>query len=141
MSLNIEKLKRLADKIVSYEVVRKKNLKILKELYHRLDIDQKVENFEKIFDFKAMNLSGVSLNESDFCKIQEGKYIQIIAIEKNRDGKNKNVNIRYFGRAEKVDSNLLTHIVEFVLRWRVEKSFKNSDHYINMIKKVEEKKR
>ena len=136
MDSNLEKLKRLADKIITYEIIRKNNIKRLKELYKSLEIDQKVNNFEKIFDFKAMNLCGVSLNENDICKIQKGKYIQIIAIKKEGD-KNKNINIRYFGRAEKIDPKLLNKIVEFVLRWRLEKSFKNSDYYNSLINKIE----
>ncbi len=135
MDSNLEKLKRLADKITTYEIIRKNNIKRLKELYKSLEIGKKVDSFEEIFDFKAMNLSGVSLNETNFCKIQKGKYIQIIAIEKE-DGKNKNINIRYFGRAEKIDPKLLNEIVEFVLRWRLEKSFKNSDYYKNLIDKI-----
>ncbi len=140
MDSKIERLKRLTEKIVSYEILRKNNIEKLKKLYVELEIKEKVEDFEKLFNFKAMNLSGISLNENDFGKIKEGKYIQIIAIYKNDVNKMKNINLKYFGRAEKVDKKLLDKIVEFVIRWRLEKSFKNMEHYKNLIKLIEEGK-
>ncbi|WP_187648482.1 hypothetical protein [Nitrosophilus labii] len=140
MDSKIERLKRLTEKIVSYEILRKSNIEKLKKLYMELEIKEKVEDFEKLFDFKAMNLSGVSLSENELGKIKEGKYIQIIAIYKNDENKMKNINLKYFGRAEKVDKKFLDKIVEFVIRWRLEKSFKNMEHYKNLIKLIEEGK-
>lgn len=136
MESKIEKLKKLTDKLVSFEVIRKNNLSKLKELYKKIKIDEKIEDFENIFDFKAMNLSGVSLNEQDFGKIQNGKYIQIIAIKKI-DNRLKNINLRYFGRAEKIEESLKDDIVEFIIRWRLEKSFLQVEHYKNLLKRAQ----
>ncbi|WP_281950868.1 hypothetical protein [Nitrosophilus kaiyonis] len=138
MDSKIEKLKKLTDKLISLEVIRKNNIEKLKKIYNDLKIDEKVKNFDEIFLFKAMNLSGISLNENEFAKIQEGKYVQIIGIKKE-DKKLKNINLRYFGRAEKIEKEQLEKIVEFVIRWRLEKSFLQVEHYKNFLKKLEEK--
>ncbi|SFP24916.1 hypothetical protein [Hydrogenimonas thermophila] len=139
MSNKIDRLKALANELSSYEIDRKKNQKRLKELFNTLELYSKVEDFEKIFEFKAMNLSGISLNNSSLGEISEGKYAQIIAIiyaEEEGKKRAKNVNLRYFGRVEKLDEELKRDIIEFVLRWRLEKSFLGVDHYKKMIKEL-----
>ncbi|WOE68771.1 hypothetical protein RZR97_06525 [Hydrogenimonas thermophila] len=139
MSNKIDRLKALANELSSYEIDRKKNQKRLKELFNTLELYSKVEDFEKIFEFKAMNLSGISLNNSSLGEISEGKYAQIIAIiyaEEEGKKRAKNVNLRYFGRVEKLDEELKRDIIEFVLRWRLEKSFLGVDHYRKMIKEL-----
>jgi len=139
MSNKIDRLKELANELSSYEIDRKKNQKRLKELFDILGLSAKIEDFKKIFEFKAMNLSGISLNYSTLGKISEGKYAQIIAITyEEEEGKKraKNVNLKYFGRVEKLDSQLKSEIIEFILRWRLEKSFLGVDHYRKMIKEL-----
>ncbi len=135
MSAALDRLKNLTAQISSYELARKNNLLRLHELYEELKISDKVDEFEDIFLFKAMNLSGVSLQDSVLAQIQKGKYIQIIAIMYDKDAvvKNKNISLGYFGRAEKAERELVLTIVEFVLGWRFEKSFKTLEHYHNMI--------
>lgn len=137
MESKIKRLKKLIDLIVSYEILRRKNIVELKKLFIELKIDQKVDKFEKLFEFKAMNLNGISLDKDEFGEIKEGKYIQIIAIESSKQ-KNKNINLKYFGRAERVDKKILKKIIEFVIRWRLEKSYKNLDHYKKLLEKAEE---
>lgn len=143
MSDKLERLKALADKasaITTYEVERKKNLKRLRDLFDRLQLGEKVERFEEIFDFKAINLSGISLTAESLGKITEGKYAQIIAItymEEAGKRRAKNINLRYFGRVENLDPSLKHAIVEFILRWRLEKSFRGVDHYRNLLKSLE----
>jgi len=139
MSSKIDRLKALANELSSYEIDRKKNYKRLKELFDLFKLYAKVEDFNTIFEFKAMNLSGISLNCATIGEISEGKYAQIIAITyEEEEGKKraKNVNLKYFGRVEKLDEELKNKIIEFVLRWRLEKSFLGVDHYRRMIKEL-----
>jgi hypothetical protein len=138
MSSALDRLKNLTSKISSYELSRKENLKILKDLFIKLHIDEKVDDFDLIFDFKALNLSGVSLAEEDLGAIKEGKYLQMIAIkyDNTQKVKSKNISLGYFGRVEKVEEKLKNDVVSFVLRWRFEKSFMTLEHYHNMLSKL-----
>jgi len=139
MSNKTDRLKTLVNELLSYEIDRKKNHKRLKELFNLFELFEKVEDFDAIFKFKAMNLSGISLNLNNLGRVSEGKYAQIIAIayeEENGKKKAKNLNLKYFGRVEKIDEELKNEIIEFVLRWRLEKSFLGVDHYKRMIKEL-----
>ncbi len=138
MNTPLDRLKNLTSKISGYEVARKENLGILRTLYTLLKIDDKVECFDDIFLFKAINLSGISLKEEEVGKAKEGKYLQILAIlyDKKASIKSKNISLGYFGRVEAVEKKLRENIVEFVLRWRFEKSFKTLEHYHDMIKYI-----
>ena len=103
MSSALDRLKNLTNKISSYETARKENIKILENLYKKIQIDKKVENFSDLFDFKAINLSGASLLSESLGEIKKGKYLQILAIsyDKTAVQKSKNVSLAYFeiGRA------------------------------------------
>ena len=122
------------------EEVRQTNIARVRTLYEKLKIDKKSPDFEKLFKYKAMNLSGIGLKEEDFGQIREGKYIQIIAItyepDKNGKKKAKNVSLGYFGKSETIDEKLKNEIIEFVLRWRYEKAFQNVEHYKALIDKI-----
>ena len=135
MSAALDRLKNLTARISGYEVARKENMSLLEALYDELDIKQKVMMFDELFLFKAINLSGVSLNDETLGIVKEGKYLQIIAISYDKEAKvkNRNISLGYFGRAEKVDPALVKKIVTFVLRWRFEKSFRTLEHYHKMI--------
>jgi len=110
-------------------------MKLLEALYHELRIDAKVPYFYDLFDFKAINLSGVTLTPDALGEIKEGKYVQIIAIRYDAASvvKNRNSSLGYFGRADRIDRELLVKIVAFVLRWRFEKSFMTLEHYHGML--------
>jgi len=122
------------------QTVRQKNIILVQHLYEKLKIFEKSPNFNNIFMYKAMNLSGIGLKEEDFAEVREGKYIQIIAItyepDKNGKKKAKNISLGYFGKAETLDKVLKNEIIEFVLRWRYEKAFQNVEHYKELIAKV-----
>ncbi len=139
MSSALDRLKNLTAKITSYELSRKENVKALENLYEALNINDKVISFEDLFQFKAINLSGISLNSDDLGAIKEKKYVQIIAItyDKTSKVKNKNSSLGYFGRSEKLDAALKQQIIAFVLRWRFEKSFMTLEHYHGMINTLE----
>jgi len=139
MSSALERLKKLTNQISSYELARKENLKRLEFLYKELGIDAKVNSFEKLFEFKAINLSGVSLQEEDLGALKEGKYLQILAIayDKSAKVKSKNISLAYFGRVESVAKDRKNDVVEFVLRYRFEKSFMNLEHYHSLLEKIE----
>ncbi len=121
--------------------VRQKNIERVKSLYEKLKIYEKSPNFDTIFMYKAMNLSGIGLKEDDFGEVREGKYIQVIAItyepDKNGKKKAKNISLGYFGKAETLEGKLKNEIIEFVLRWRYEKAFQNVEHYKDLIAKVD----
>lgn len=135
MSSALDRLKSLTHKISSYEIARKENLKELKELYKKLAISTKVEEFSKLFLFKAINLSGASLLNENLGEIKEGKYLQILAIsyDKNATVKSKNISLAYFGRVENVETSIKDSVVEFVIRYRFEKSFITLEHYHGML--------
>ena len=144
MSDRLARLKALADEvsaISTYETERKRNLKRLHELFQRLRLEEKVPDFDDLFRFKAINLSAISLTRENLGAVAEGKYAQIIAItyvEEEGRKRAKNVNLRYFGRADALEEGLKREIVEFVLRWRLEKSFRGVDHYRELLKSLEE---
>lgn len=135
MSSALDRLKNLTAQISSYELERKSNLKELERLFFHLGIDAKVSVFENLFEFKAINLSGISLGDDDLAATKEGKYAQIIAIiyDKEAKVKNKNISLAYFGRAEKLEKAVVREIVSFVLGWRFEKSFRTLEHYHNLL--------
>ena len=135
MSSALDRLKNLTKKISSYELARKQNMNLLKSLYSEVGIDKKVENFEDIFLFKAINLSGASLLEENLGEIKEGKYLQILAIsyDKNAKVKSKNTSLAYFGRVENVECEFKDKVVEFIIRYRFEKSFMTLEHYYDML--------
>ena len=141
MGSALERLKNLTNKISSYELARKENINQLQLLYKEIGIDKKVENFENLFDFKAINLSGVSLQDENLGAIKEGKYLQILAISYDKDAvvKSKNISLAYFGRVESVDEALKEKVVEFVIRYRFEKSFINLEHYHAMLGNFKDK--
>jgi len=135
MSSALDRLKNLTNKISSYEMARKENLRVLKDLFVEVGIDKKIENFEDIFEFKAINLSGASLLNENLGEIKEGKYLQILAISYDKEAvvKSKNVSLAYFGRVENVDSVFKDKVVEFIIRYRFEKSFITLEHYHTML--------
>ena len=61
--------------------------------------------------------------------------MQILAIsyDKNAAKKSKNISLAYFGRVENVESALKNRVVEFVIRYRFEKSFMTLEHYHDML--------
>ncbi|WP_457599083.1 hypothetical protein [Hydrogenimonas sp.] len=133
----LDRLKALADELSSYEIERRNNLKRLKELFKALELEEKCGDFDTLFDFKAINLSGIALTRENLGAVSEGKYAQIIGIKYvDEEGKRraKNINLRYFGRVEQLEEELKGQIVEFVLRWRLEKSYRGVDHYRRLVK-------
>jgi hypothetical protein len=138
VSSALDRLKNLTAQISSYELERKTNIKELERLFFALGIDAKVSDFENLFEFKAINLSGISLGDNDLGVTKEGKYAQIIAIiyDKEAKVKNKNISLAYFGRTEKLEKKLTGEIVTFVLGWRFEKSFRTLEHYHNLLARI-----
>lgn len=146
-SSNSTEYTSLANKIINrmhiddiVEPIRAKNIYRIAQLYQTLNIDAKAPDFDNIFIYKAMNISGIGLKEDDFGEIREGKYCQIIAItyeaDKNGKKKAKNISLSYFGKAEKLEDSLRNDIIEFVLRWRYEKAFQNLEHYKDLLGRI-----
>lgn len=135
MSSALDRLKNLSAQISSYELERKNNFKSLEVLYSSLGIDNKIVSFHDLFEFKAINLSGISLADESLGMVKEGKYAQVIGIlyDNTAKVKNKNISLGYYGRAEKVNSDLRRDIIAFVLGWRFEKSFRTLEHYHNLM--------
>lgn len=135
MSSALDRLKNLTNKISSYERSRKDNLVELKKIFTELSLNEKIENFEDLFNFKAINLSGASLVSETLGVIKEGKYLQILAIGYDKDAsvKTKNISLGYYGKVENVDTELKDKIVEFIIRFRFEKSFMTLEHYYDML--------
>jgi len=138
LSSALDRLKNLTAKISSYELARKENIVELDLLFNKLGINKKVSDLDALFLYKAINITGISLHADSLAQIQEGKYIQIIAIsyDKERKIKNRNSSLGYFGRAEKIDESLKSDIVTFILRWRFEKSFMTLERYHTMIQRA-----
>lgn len=139
--IKISEKKQLKKTKISGDDVRNNNILRVKQLYEKLKIFEKSPDFDQVFMYKAMNISGIGLKEEDFAEVREGKYIQIIAItyepDKNGKKKAKNISLGYFGKAETLENTLKNEIIEFVLRWRYEKAFQNVEHYKDLIARVE----
>jgi len=143
MSSALERLKNLTNKISSYELTRKNNMTRLRDLFLEIGINKKIDVFEDLFAFKAINLSGASLLEENIGEIKEGKYLQILAIsyDKNAKVKSKNTSLAYFGRVEHVETEFKDKVIEFIIRYRFEKSFITLEHYntiLNDFGKIDE---
>ena len=139
MSSALDRLKALTSKITSFEGSRKENMTQLKELYERLKLDTKITDFQDLFEYKAMNVTGLSLQAEDLGAIKENRYVQIICITYDKEAKgqkSKNSSLGYFGRSDLIDENLKNDVVKFILCWRFEKSFMTLEHYHEMISQV-----
>ena len=139
MSSALDRLKALTSKISSFETARKENMQTLKDLYVFLKIDEKIPEFKQLFEYKAMNLTGLSLQAEDLGVIKENRYVQIICISYDKQAKgqkSKNSSLGYFGRSDSIDENLKNAIVKFILCWRFEKSFITLEHYHGMIESL-----
>ncbi|MRI58926.1 MAG: hypothetical protein C6H99_05400 [Epsilonproteobacteria bacterium] len=134
---SLKKLDQLLQNLVSLEKRRKENKIRLKELFEELELHKKVESFERIFDFGAINVTGIWLQEERLCQIQPNRYVQMIAILKEERG-SKNINLRYFGKSDTLQEGLIKKIGEFIIRWRFEKAFLNLEHYERMVKRFEQ---
>ncbi len=135
----IQRLHEAIDRYLSLERLRKENLLILHNLYKKLQIDQKVPNYEEIFHFNAINVTGISLQKDQLLQVQLGKYLQIIGIKKI-DNRSKNISLRYFGKIEKIDPQTIEEVGEFVLRWRLEKSFLGVENYKELLSELLKKR-
>jgi len=135
MSSALDRLKNLTNKISSYETARKDNLKQLELLFDELNFTEKVGEFIELFNFKAINLSGASLLAENLGEIKEGKYFQILAISYDKEAsvKSKNTSLAYYGKVENVDVEFKDKIVEFIIRFRFEKSFMTLEHYNSVL--------
>ncbi len=135
MNFILDKLKNSRNNISSYEFAREENLVILEKLFLELGIDKKVEKFSELFYFRVINLSAASLMQDTLGEIKEGKYLQVLAISYDKGAvvKAKNISLAYFGRVEKVEVNLKNKVVEFIIRYRFEKSFMTLEHYNSIL--------
>ena len=132
----LDRLKALTSKISSFETARKENMQTLKELYTFLKIDEKIPDFNALFEYKAMNVTGLSLQAEDLGAIKENRYVQIICIAYDKEAKAKkstNSSLGYFGRSDSIDEQVKNAVVKFILSWRFEKSFMTLEHYHEMI--------
>ncbi len=136
----LQKVDTLLSQLFSYEKCRKENREKLTILFDKFHLYEKIENLEELFSFSAINLSGISLQESTLAQIQRNRYVQIIGITKI-ENRSKNINLKYFGKSDNLDRQTILDIVEFVLRWRLEKNFFGVDHYMNLIKKATDEKK
>ncbi|HHD75282.1 MAG TPA: hypothetical protein ENK82_00380 [Campylobacterales bacterium] len=136
---SIEKLNLLLDQIEEASLLRQNNINRVSKLYKILNLEQKNPDISTLFEYAAINLAGIGLREEDFGEIREGRYVQIIAIDYeiiNDKKKTRNSSLGYYGKAEKLEKDLKKYIIEFVLRWRYEKSFQHSDHYKQLLAKI-----
>ena len=134
----IKRLNSLIENLFTMEKERKENIVRLRQLYKELEIDNKVDNFEELFTFNAINIAGLSLQRESLLTPQPGRYLQIIGIKKS-ENRSKNINLRYFGKAEKIDPALRAKAAEFVLRWRLEKGFLGVNNYRELLHELQNK--
>ncbi|BCD62243.1 hypothetical protein NitYY0826_C1119 [Nitratiruptor sp. YY08-26] len=128
----IKRVEELLSSLKTTDSIRIKNKKRVCELFEELGLHEKVVDCDELFSFVAINLMGISLQKETLGEVQPKRYVQIIGIKKSEKG-TKNINLRYFGRAEFIEEILKDKIVEFVLRWRLEKSFMSVDHYKDLL--------
>ena len=141
ITINTPTIESSNDNKIDCDNIRKENIYRVGKLYERLRIFEKSPDFDDIFIYKAMNLSGIGLKDEDFGEVREGKYIQIIAIQYEADNNDKkrakNISLGYFGKGESLKDELKNEIIEFVLRWRYEKAFQNVEHYKDLLEKID----
>ena len=135
----LKKLDELLQNFVSLEKRRRENKERLRALFDELSLYEKAGDFENIFDFGAINVTGLWLQEEKFCQIQPNRYVQIIAIAKE-NGRSKNINLRYFGKSDTLQKDLIEKIAEFIIRWRFEKAFLNLEQYERLARRFDEAK-
>jgi len=135
----IKLLHKVIDRYISFERLRKENLAKLHDLYKSLQLEQKIKNFDELFTFNAINVTGISLQKGQLLKPQPEKYLQIIGIKKI-DNRSKNINLRYFGKIEKIELQTIEDVGEFILRWRLEKSFLGVENYKEILGELLEKR-
>ena len=120
--------------------LRARNLRDCEKLYESLEISKNHLNFSTIFNYKSINLAGIGLKNEEFGEIRKGTYTQIISVAYvvNKEGKEvlKNTSLGYYGKAEKLSKEKKNEIIEFVLRWRYEKNFQQSDYYEKLLNKL-----
>ena len=135
-----EKLSSLNESDTTHSSLREVNLKSIRYLYNKLELSQKHPDFSTIFDYSAMNLSGIGLKDGEFGKIREGKYVQLIAISYETDDEGerstRNYSLGYYGKAEKLNEADKSTIIEFVLRWRYEKTFQHAEQYQKVLSEL-----
>ncbi|SMC09659.1 hypothetical protein [Nitratiruptor tergarcus] len=129
---SIKRVEELLSSLKTTNSIRIKNKKRVCELFEELGLNEKVVDCDELFSFVAINLMGISLQRETLGEVQPKRYAQIIGIKKSDKG-TRNINLRYFGRAEFIEEILKDKIVEFVLRWRLEKSFRSVDHYKDLL--------
>lgn len=127
-------------RLTDTRTLRENNLKRIAELFDLLELSKKHPDYSTLFNYTAINLAGIGLKNEDFGEIREGKYVQIIAIayEINKEGTKiaKNSSLGYYGKGDKLEEKEKHNIIEFVLRWRYEKSFQHSDYYQLLLEKL-----
>ena len=77
----LDKLDLLTDQIVSYEISRASNLKQLEKLFPLCVLDDSFHTIHELFEFKAMNLMGISLKATESL-LQRGKGNLRLKLEK-----------------------------------------------------------
>ncbi len=135
MDSRLKKLEALLENLAALHKKRETNKRRLAKLFGELELDKKL-SLDELFEFSALNVTGIWLQEDNFAQVQPGRYVQLIAIPKSKKG-SKSVNLRYFGRAEKLPKELIEKISEFVVRWRFEKAFLNLEQYERVVQRFE----
>ncbi len=133
-----QRLEKLSTHLSGLETKREYNLKKLKKLFFELGFDKKLNSLNEFFEFKALNLSGVSLNSENFLEIYPKKYFQLIAVKKENE-KSKNISLAYYGRVDNLNKEVLYKVCEFVIRYRFEKSFRNLQNHSDLLGKLNDK--
>ena len=133
-----QRLEKLSSHLLGLENKREYNLKKLKKLFFELGFDKKLNSLNEFFEFKALNLSGVSLSSENFLEIYPKKYFQLIAVKKENE-KSKNISLAYYGRVDNLNKEVLYKVCEFVIRYRFEKSFRNLESYNELIGQFDDK--
>lgn len=119
--------------------LRQENIRQMKILHKALKLDERHPIFDRLFDFNAINIAGIDFKDEDIGGVREAKYVQITAIayEISQTTKiTKNISLGYYGKTEELEEETKRNILEFVLRWRYEKSFQHSDYYAQLLKKL-----
>lgn len=121
-------VEELLQKIQSCQKERQSNKEKLRLLFEEFGL-KNVESFEALFEFNAINLTGVSLQPENLASLKPKRYIQIIGIKRA-----KNYNLKYFGNT--LTKEQVYKICEFVLRWRLEKGFMTTQYYKDLLQKL-----
>lgn len=113
---------------------REENLQRLKELFEEFTISI-LADIDELLKLSAVNVTGINMKTQE---TYDSKYVQVIGVEYIPDRKpsRKNINLKYFGKSDNLSCEQKCRIIEFVSRYRLEKSYRDIESNVACLTKA-----